>query len=347
LGSPALGWQLVHTGTNGYDGQFYHYIAHDPFLERDARKSIDAPRLRYRRILVPLAAYLLAGGRSEWVDAAYRVLVWAFFLLGGYWLARLATLRNRSPAWGLAFALLPGALVSMDRLTVDIALAALCAGFVLLIATGRTGWPLYTLLVLAGLVRDTGMLLAAAFAIWLLTRKQWGRAALFSTAVLPTLAWYLFVASRTQRIPLDGKLAWPLAGPFHFALHPAPYPYAPQLTLFLHSLDLLAVCGLMLALFLPIWLVRRRGAGAPERWAMILFVVAAQLLWVWGDWREVYSCARILSPLLFFLALEWFGTSWRLGLLPLLMVLPRIAVQLSSQALHVAQGLLQPFLQPR
>ena len=234
----------------------------------------------------------------------------------------------------------------MDRMTVDIALAALCAGFVLLITTGRTGWPLYTLLVLAGLVRDTGMLLAAAFAIWLLTRKQWGHATLFATAVLPTLAWYLFVASRTPPFPGDGQFSWPLAGPFHFVLHPAPYRLAPLLTLFVQSLDLLAVCGLMLALFLPIWLVRR-GARAPERWAMILFVVTAQLLWVWGDWREVGSCARVLSPLLFLLAIESFGTRWRLGLLPLLMALPRIGVELGSQTLHIAQGLLQSFLQPR
>src|ERR1700722_4966098 len=54
-------WQFP--GSNGFDGQMYHYIAHDPLI-RDAALAghVDDPRLRYRRILVPGLAYLLAGG---------------------------------------------------------------------------------------------------------------------------------------------------------------------------------------------------------------------------------------------------------------------------------------------
>jgi hypothetical protein len=337
---PSLASEKLYTfsKTGGFDGQFYHYIAHDPFVERDSWRSIDAPRHRYRRILIPLAAYVLAGGRSEWVDPAYRFVVWAFFFLGAYWLARFAVVRGRSPAWGLAFAILPGPLVSMDRLVTDIGLAALCAGLVLLLATGRAGWRLYVLLVLAGLVRDTGLLLAAAVAIWFLTRKDWRRAALFSTAILPTLAWCLFVASRTPVFPGDGKLAWPLAGPLYLVLHPARYPLAPWLQSLVRGLDLLAVSGVTLAFVLGVWLVFRR-PRTPARWTMLLFVVTAQLLWWWGDWLDAYNYTRILSPLLFLLALEWLESRWLPGLLPLLMVLPRLGVQLGSQTLGIAKGL--------
>ena len=73
---------------------------------------------------------------------------------------------------------------------------------------------------------------------------------------------------------------------------------------------------------------------------MILFVVTMQFLWGWTDWIEAGSCARVLSPLLFLLAIESFGTSGRLCLLPLLMVLPRIGVEFSSQALQIVKGLL-------
>ena len=47
----------------GYDGQFYFAIAHDPFLTRpDTAASLD-DSLRYRRILYPLTAWLLATGQ--------------------------------------------------------------------------------------------------------------------------------------------------------------------------------------------------------------------------------------------------------------------------------------------
>ena len=44
----------------GFDGQMYHYIAHDPLMRSDLRRYIDDPRLRYRRILIPLLAYGVA-----------------------------------------------------------------------------------------------------------------------------------------------------------------------------------------------------------------------------------------------------------------------------------------------
>src|SRR5271165_6866236 len=54
----------------GFDGQAYHYIAHDPFLRHaDLRAAVDEPRLRYRRILVPGLAWLLAAGQPGAVDA--------------------------------------------------------------------------------------------------------------------------------------------------------------------------------------------------------------------------------------------------------------------------------------
>src|ERR1700682_5018237 len=49
----------VFKNSAGYDGQFYHDLAHDPFLRRGSASFIDAPRLRARRILVPLLAWPL------------------------------------------------------------------------------------------------------------------------------------------------------------------------------------------------------------------------------------------------------------------------------------------------
>ena len=118
-------------GSLGYDGQMYHFIAHDPLMRRGAVAAMDDPALRYRRILVPALAWAVALGRDSAIHAAYLAVILGFVFLGVYWLARAMLIQGRHPAWGLMFVLMPATLVSMDRMTVDVALAALTAGFVL------------------------------------------------------------------------------------------------------------------------------------------------------------------------------------------------------------------------
>ena len=120
----------------GYDGQAYHYIAHDPWFRRGFAANIDAPRFRYRRILVPALAWLVAAGRDQAVDAAYIGVTIGFVLLGAWWMAQAGR-----PWMALTFALVPAVLVSIDRLTVDVALAALCVGFVLYSRERRCIYP--------------------------------------------------------------------------------------------------------------------------------------------------------------------------------------------------------------
>lgn len=66
----------------GFDGQFYHAIAHDPLDLRGTDRYIDAPHIRYLRILLPALSYALGGGGPFWVDRAYRALELASLSLG-------------------------------------------------------------------------------------------------------------------------------------------------------------------------------------------------------------------------------------------------------------------------
>src|SRR5215471_4571163 len=68
--------------SSGFDGQFYHSIAHDPFDLRGTDRYIDAAKIRYLRILLPALSYALGGSRLFWVDRAYRALELAFLFLG-------------------------------------------------------------------------------------------------------------------------------------------------------------------------------------------------------------------------------------------------------------------------
>src|ERR1700732_487352 len=64
----ALQSEHIYTFQNsdGYDGQLYHYITPDPFFQRGIASQAD--RFRYRRILIPGLAYLVAFGQDRWVD---------------------------------------------------------------------------------------------------------------------------------------------------------------------------------------------------------------------------------------------------------------------------------------
>ena len=96
---PGLESANLYTFPNsyGYDGHLYHIIAHDPFFQHGFAESVDDPRLRYRRILLPLLAYTLAGGQSNAIDISYLAIGWLFLLLGAYWLGECARLPGKSP----------------------------------------------------------------------------------------------------------------------------------------------------------------------------------------------------------------------------------------------------------
>src|SRR5579863_287925 len=147
--------------STGYDGQIYHYIAHDPFLRSDLKTYVDDPRLRYRRIFVPLLAYAIAWGHSGWIDPAYEFVCLLSIGLGVYWSCRFAQSVDLSPAWGLLFLLAPAIPVTMDRLVIDGTLAALTAAFIYY--SRSPSWKLAVVLICAALTRETGLLLIAAW----------------------------------------------------------------------------------------------------------------------------------------------------------------------------------------
>ncbi len=84
-------------GSTGYDGQMYHYIAHDRLMRDEALKSfVDAPRLRYRRILVPGLAWIVALGRTEWVDRGYFAVCLLWAGAGVFWACMLCLSLGRA-----------------------------------------------------------------------------------------------------------------------------------------------------------------------------------------------------------------------------------------------------------
>jgi hypothetical protein len=321
----------------GYDGQLYHYIAHDPFFTRNFSDSIDSPRLRYRRILVPGLAFLLALGQDRAVDAAYVVVVAGFIFLGAYWLSRMAVAQGYSVALGLLFGLVPAVLVSVDRLTVDVALAACCVGFALY-ARDQSPYKLYAVLAVAALARETGLLLVAAYVIYLLGRRRLRNAIVFATAAAPAGCWYIFVQLRTPPAnPGYFSLAL-FSGFIHRVLTPYPYPFSGIVVPIASSLDLLGLAGIAGALCWACYRASRR-AWTPLTAATYLFAILTITLSSGDAWSEVYAFGRTLTPLLLLSAVDGLTVGSVAPAVAMFALDPRIALQVGGQILNVARGI--------
>jgi hypothetical protein len=323
-------------GSNGWDGQMYHYMAHDPLFRQGLDRYVDAPRLRYRRILVPGLAYLLSLGRPTLVDSAYRAVILFFFFAGAYWSAVFVRSRGRPPIWGALFFFIPATLVSLDRLAIDVALAAFCVAFVVYTNPEGTSWKLFAVLTLAALSRETGILLSLAWLIWLAGRSQWRRVAIFSFALLPVIAWYIFVSRRT--VPMGFALDPPFAGMLDRVIHAVPYRgMAVVNVITATALDYVALAGLGTAFLLSLLVARRR--FDPSTVAMVLFTALGIFVWRRNDWLEVYDYGRIFSPLLILLAAESLRHGHKRYFAPALLILPRVGLQFGPQLVGVALGL--------
>ena len=320
----------------GFDGQFYHLMAHDPLLWRGHAAYMDDARLRYRRILIPAAAYLLALGRDDLVDAAYWALILASVGLGVYWCSRWAAERGAHPAWGLGFLGLPAVIASADRLTADVSLLALCAAFALYQPRTRA---LLAVCAAAPLVRETGLILPAAVCLRALLDGNRRRAAAFAVTALPFVAWAAFVAHHTAAASYP-VLPVPLGGIVAALLHPRPYgDKAPAIAWLDQVADAVALMGILLA-FVQALRWRGRTTGAVG-YAGLLFAALGVVLQRPDHWHHVFDFGRVYSPLLLFLGLDAPAGRAARAILPTALTYPRIGLQLGSQVVGVVRGLLR------
>jgi hypothetical protein len=336
---PSLASEKIYAFANssGYDGQFYHYVAHDPLLLRGLDHYIDAPRLRYRRILLPGLAFVAAFGNSRYIDAAFIGVNLLFLFAGVYWMTRYFAHFRWPKAWGLLFLFVPAVIVSLDRLTVDLTLTSLSVGFALYALEDRFS-RLYIVLLLAPLARETGLFLTAGYCLAQFSERSVRQAFLSATTALPALGWYAFVGANTGGYSAS---YWftpvPLAGLFDRMIHPVPYPLTAAVAWTATVLDELALAGMLLAFVLSFWLLKKKWIK-PIQFAIVLFALSGLNL---GKpfWEEAYAFGRVFSPLLVLIALGVCPSRSWIPLAPVAMIFPRVGFQIEVQVLRVARGL--------
>jgi hypothetical protein len=334
---PALASEnlYVFPDSAGYDGQMYHYAAHDPLLRHGLGKFIDSPRLRYRRILLPAMAFLLAGGRQGAIDACFIASNLLFLFLGAWWVARYFVFSGLSPRWSILFVTIPAAVTSLDRLTVDLTMTALAMGFAYY-AKIESRWKLYAVLVLAGLSRETGLVLIAAYCLYVLAQRRLAQAVLFSTAIVPTALWYLYVNLHTDEI-IGSWFQMPMRGIVNWAMHPFHYQYSALVNGVILTLEYLSMAGVVMGCVLALLLWFRNPIGYLEI-AMAIWTAMA-LCFNESFYQDALGGGRVLSALLIFLILRNAGRLSLVWCLPLILVSMRSWLQLLSPFLGILKGM--------
>jgi hypothetical protein len=331
----------IFPASKGYDGQWYRIVARDPWMRHGLSRYLDTPQ-RIHRILLPAAAWVLAFGQPGWVDSTY-IAAALLFLFAGVWMtARWSADQGESPWWGLAFAALPGTLITIDRMTVDIALYAL---IVAALYCWRRNWWLGCWAAGAGalLARELGLLLIGAFVLACLVKREWRRGAVLASSALPGALWVFYVGHRTA-LPRGAEVVpvwadeWTLIGPFQAILNPRNYALAGWFKPATQTLDGLAIAGVVLAVCIALVRLRRRPLDV-EPLLYGLYVILFVLVSGKGFWVDPYSYSRAFTPLAGLIA--WRGVvekrAWLA--LPLGFMVARIVWQMGSQALGIFEAL--------
>jgi hypothetical protein len=290
--------------SDGYDGTFYYRLALDPWTAKRTLFGItlDAPAYRQQRILYPLLAYLVSGGRPAAAAWALIVLNVAAVAMLGWIGGALARDRGRPALWGLALPAYPGLVLAVARDLGDVvAVCALAAG---LLFTGRRRWvPAAVAFALAALARETTVVVPAALGVvwaWDLVRARHGRRPgparapvwLFALPLAVEAAWQVVLWRHWGTVPLlqgQGNLGLPFVGLAHLAGRALAF-HAVSLAVRFAELVFVAVASAAVALSL-------RSSRAPRyeklAWlvSVAIVVVLSQQVWV-EDWAYLRAFAE-------------------------------------------------------
>jgi hypothetical protein len=281
----------IADGSEGYDGQFVYYIAHDP---NNAAAFLDVPAYRFQRILLPALGRALALGQEALIPWTL-LLINVVSLAAGTWLLEQLLIQHKVSRWyALTYGLTVGIFASV-RLSLSEPLAyALVLGGIAL--ANRDKWLLSAVVfALAAVAKETTLFFVVGYGLYLLMLRRWRTALLFGTiALLPIAIWQLVLRNSlgTFGIGSGGALATsfemiPFAGVARILTDTPPESRAALLVIF----------G---AILIPFVIV-------PTLWA----------LWrCWADWQDgkwsvytwlLFSNAIIMLFVPFSTYREWLG----------------------------------------
>ena len=270
----------------GYDGQFVFYIAQDPFLRNPAIAPSLDNSLRFRRILLPLVAWVLSLGKPSFLPLVL-VITNALAATGVVGLAALAASRaGRSPLPALSLALFPGLWIpALLDLTEPLHLLLLEAG----VMTGSAA-----LLLLSGLAKETAAVAMATEFGRAAVARDWPRMGRHAVAAAVLVAWslFVFVSVRAHESTLGGHLLDPPGAPLLAMARSLPREPAR----FVLVLAAILLCVLAIA--------RLAWARDAATWAAAAYAVVALAAGI-DTWADPSAYFRVLAGAVVLSFLSW------------------------------------------
>jgi len=204
----------------GWDGQFYYYIANDPFAVRDTPEHLDQPAYRYQRIGIPLLAKAWAtlSGKSWVSPKRFYLTALLLVLTASGVLAHFFQHRGRSPYLALLWSLGLGTQVTVLNGLPDGAADALVILALIGLFSDR---PVVYVAAMMFAVLSREAYAVIPFAIGIVAIVRWlfprQRRARFDRATMRTLACELCV----HAIPLVVFAAWQVYVRVHLRAAPS------------------------------------------------------------------------------------------------------------------------------
>ncbi len=277
----------------GTDGQFYFYIAQDPFLRNHRTAPTLDNSLRYRRILYPLLAWALSLGQPAWVPYSLMLLNVAA-CTGVVGACALAARRaGRSPYAALIVAIFPGLWIPLLRDLTEPLQLCLAAWAMLIDSAG--------LLFLSSLAKETTAIVQLGEAVRNLARRRLLPAGrhLFFLGVLGVWALLAFRFVHAHESTLGGHLLDPPGAPFLELLRATALPAR-----YLFLVPAVMLC--LLSVVRLVWVRDRYALGA----ALYAAVGLAAGTDTWNDPLAYYRVIALSGVLVF---MSWVSARDRAG----------------------------------
>ena len=201
------------------DGQIFVTQAQDPLLRRPEliRGGPAQQAYRFQRPLSGWLGWVASGGQGGAAPWALLVIsALSVMALAGV-TGRICVRNGRSAAWGLLVPLFPGAFTDMTWVGPEaLATTLVLAGLGLWAKDGRSRWGAVACFALAGLTRESMLLIPAALcAVELYRRRSWRDIFVTASAAVPYVAWVGLLRLRLGALP--GAVSGPRVSPLPFA----------------------------------------------------------------------------------------------------------------------------------
>jgi hypothetical protein len=190
------------TRDSGYDGQFFFFMAFDPFLSKfqddpaTYDRVVDSPQYRYGRIAFALLTNVFSFGQPEHFARTMIFLILVSHVLGSFCFLKIVRFYGRSDAWCLLYLLIPSFIVSLNlALPESIAAAFLLAGIYLYLREKIVSAAIA--FALSILTRETVILFILLLSLFdVIRHRKLARPFVLCCSIVPYFLWRCFLTWR-------------------------------------------------------------------------------------------------------------------------------------------------------